>query len=81
MAKNLSKDDIRAHYMALLKTAGVDQAISELHREIGSKAEQEVFSGGYSQARLEQVTWLRELARELFDYKTAQASKIYEENK
>lgn len=77
MAK-LTREQIRDKYMNLIKTAGVDQAITALHREIGNHAEPHVFNGGYDRTRLDEVQWMRKLARELYDYKTAEASKIYE---
>lgn len=81
MAQKLTREQIREKYMKMLHTLGPDQAITEIHREIGTRAEQQVFDGGYDKARLDEVTWMRELARDLYDFKTAEASKIYKENK
>ena len=81
MSKTLSRDQIRQKYMSIANSAGIDQAITELHREIGNRAEPAIYAGGYEKNRLEHVTWLREFARELYNFKTAEASKIYEEKK
>lgn len=81
MAQKMTREQIREKYMNMLHTVGVDQAITAIHIEIGTRAEQKVFDGGYDKTRLDEVTWMRELARDLYDYKTAEASKIYKENK
>lgn len=77
----LTRDQIREKYFKLVKSAGVDQAISQLHREIGGRLEQGVFDGGYDKDKFDDVQFLRELSREIYNYKLMLDSQHYEERK
>lgn len=77
----LTREQIREKYFKLVKTAGVDQAISQLHREIGGRLEQGVFEGGYDKDKFDDVQFLRELSREIYTYQLTLDSQKYQEKK
>lgn len=77
----LTHEQIREKYFNLVKTVGVDKTISQLHREIGNRQEQNVFEGGYDRDRLAEVQFLRELSRDIYNYQLELDSKKYQEKK
>lgn len=71
-----SLKDLREKYLNMVKSQGVDSAISALHRELVS-LEGHVFDGGYSKERFARTQALRDLSRELYTLKLTEASRGY----
>ena len=72
-------EETRERYMALYKEAGIDQALTELHNEIG-RLEPRTFDGGFDKTRFEHVQGLRWLAQEMWNIKLReQTAKAYGE--
>jgi hypothetical protein len=76
----ITKEMYRERYLKMAKSTGVDQAITEIHRELG-KLEPRVFDGGYDKEKFDMVQFFRELARELYNIKLSEASTEYYQEK
>lgn len=76
----LTNEQLREKYLKMAKSTGMDEAITAVHREIGSM-EPRVFDGGYDKARFTRLEFLRTVARELYTLKLTEASKFYYEGK
>jgi hypothetical protein len=74
--KSWNKKELHHLYFGLIKTAGVDQAITRLHNDIGA-LEPRIFDGGYDADKFQKLQYLRELARDVYSYKLEQDSKEY----
>ncbi|MEW6056463.1 MAG: hypothetical protein AB1540_07595 [Bdellovibrionota bacterium] len=76
-----TREQIREKYLKMIQTAGIDQAISAVHNEMGF-LEPHVFDHGYNKEKFEHLQFMRELARELYNYKLEQDSKgLYDHGK
>ncbi len=62
---------IRDKYVKLIDSAGIDEAITKLHGEMG-KLEPHTFDGGFNADRFEELQALRDLSRELWTMRLAQ---------
>lgn len=72
-------EQLRQKYIHLAKTRGFDEAITKIHNDIG-KLEPKIYDGGFEPSRLEEVEFLRALARDLFTLKLASNSEEYFKN-
>lgn len=72
----LTREQIRDKYINLAKTMGYDEAITSIHNQIGS-LEPRVFDGGFEKSRLDELQYMRDVARELFTMKLTEESKQY----
>lgn len=72
----LTREQIREKYLTMAKSKSYDEAITSIHNQIGS-LEPRVFDNGFEASRLDELQYMRELARELFTMKLTEESKQF----
>ena len=72
----LTREQIREKYLKMAKSMGYDEAITTIHRELGS-LEPHIYDGGYDKTRFDELQWMRELSRELYTLKLTEDSAKY----